>query len=40
MWVSKMEYDALLQTVEDTNKLVREIYSDIWYYTHLYEDLK
>ena len=22
MWVSKMEYDALLQTVEDTNKLV------------------
>ena len=24
MWVSKMEYDALLQTVEDTNKLVRE----------------
>ena len=31
MWVSKMEYDALLQTVEDTNKLVREIYSDIWY---------
>lgn len=40
MWVSKTEYDTLLRSVEDTNRLVREIYEDLWYYTHLYEDLK
>ena len=40
MWISKTEYDTLLRSVEDTNRLVREIYEDLWYYTHLYEDLK
>lgn len=35
-----MEYCTLVQTVEDTNKLVREIYNDLWYYTHLCEELK
>ena len=40
MWISNMEYCTLVQTVEDTNKLVREIYNDLWYYTHLCEELK
>ena len=35
MWISKTEYDTLLRSVEDTNRLVREIYEDLWYYTHL-----